>query len=321
MSTKIQQPCGKNATRQPAFQLIKWSLCIWGSLSLFICQGQESFPDLIKLDGYSQVYYVSPGNTKRVQEIATRTDNATKYYKKLLGFQPKTVLFILAPKHWSLAAAKPLLNVYGFPHNVTSERLVVASEDNSFWQSFTPPLATLSPTLAAKVRKAYMKPDSSISMQPFFDLLAIHELGHPFHQQGGLKMQRHWMGEFFVNLMLHTYVAENEPHLLPALETWPEMAIAGGSKKYTYTSLEDFERLYPSLGMGPVNYGWYQAHLHHAAKQVYEASGSKTVVKLWKALKKHQEDLGDAAFVEMLQKEVDPNVADVYRKWQMKINL
>ena len=319
MITKSQQTASYRATHKIIFRLlIKCALLIIGCFVLFFAKAQEKFLQLIKLNGYSQVYYVSPGNEKRVKEIAIRTDNATKYYKELFGFQPKTELFILAPKHGSLAAAKPLLNVYGFPHNVTKERLVVASEDNDFWSSFTPPLAQLPPAIAARVKKAYGKEDGIISMQPFFDLLAIHELGHPFHQQGGLKMQRHWMGEFFVNLMLHTYVAEKEPALLPALETWPEMTIAGGSKEFAYTNLEDFERLYPTLGMGPRNYGWYQAHLHHAAKRVYDACGKTAVVKLWNALKKNQEELGDAAFAEMLQKEVDPAVADVYLKWSEK---
>lgn len=294
---------------------IKSMLLVITMLSFHFTDAQEDLSGLRKLDGYTQVYYASPGDDTRVHEIAARTDNVTNYFKKVLGFKPDTELFILAPKHWSLFAAKPLREVYGFPHNVTSRRLVVASQDNDFWNSFTPPLSQLTPEMASQVRSAYGKPDGSLSMQPFFDLLALHELGHPFHQQGGLNIQRHWMGELFVNLMLHTYVAEKEPALLPALETWPEMTIAGGAKEFTYTNLEDFERLYPTLGMGPRNYGWYQAHLHHAAKQIYDAGGKKVIKKLWVALKKHQDKLSDEAFVQVLQKEVHPAVADVYLKW------
>jgi len=41
-------------------------------------------------------------------------------------------------------------------------------------------------------------------------------------------MQRLWMQELFCNIMLHTYIAENEPQNLPALELFPEMVVSGG---------------------------------------------------------------------------------------------
>ena len=52
------------------------------------------------------------------------------------------------------------------------------------------------------------------------------------------------MGELFVNIMLHTYVAEKQPELLPALETFPNMVVGGGTADYKFTSLNDFEELY-----------------------------------------------------------------------------
>jgi len=74
------------------------------------------------------------------------------------------------------------------------------------------------------------------------------------------------MGELFVNIMLRTYVAEKKPQLLPALETFLNMVVAAGTAEYKYSSLEDFEKLYESLGMGPKNYGWYQCKFHAAEK-------------------------------------------------------
>jgi hypothetical protein len=152
-------------------------------------------------------------------------------------------------------------------------------------------------------------------MMPFFDLLALHEMGHSYTAQAGLKMQRHWMGELFVNIMLHTYVAEKEPIRLPALETFPDMVVGRGSAEFKFTSLEDFERLYATLGMGPKNYGWYQGKLHSAAKDIYNAGGEEVMVKLWKALKNHQEAMTDEEFINMLEKEVHTSVASVYLKW------
>ncbi|MES2374181.1 MAG: hypothetical protein V4557_16510 [Bacteroidota bacterium] len=269
------------------------------------------------LKGFTHAIYYSPGRQVRAKSIAELMENAGNYFQKEIGFTPRTTLFILAPQDWKSMAAKPLQDVYGFPHNIDSARLIIASDDNDFWSSFLPPVDKLPPPMAGQVAKAYRKKDGSYSMMPFFDLLALHEMGHSYTSQAGLKMHRHWMAELFVNIMLHTYVSEKQPELLPALEAFPNMVVGAGAAEYRFTSLQDFERLYPTLGMGAKNYGWYQCKLHSAAKDIYNAGGSEVLKKLWKALKKHQEKMTDIEFTDMLTKEVDPSVANVYLKWQV----
>ncbi len=269
--------------------------------------------DTIK--GVSQTIYYSAGRGERAKSIASFMHSAISYFQNEISFTPNTKLYILAPQDWKGIAAPPLKNVYGFPHNLDSGRLVIAADDNDFWASFLPPVEKLPPLLAAQISTAYGKPDGTYSMRPFFDLLALHELGHSYSSQAGLKMHRHWMGELFVNIMLHTYVAERQPQLLPALEAFPDMVIAAGTSGYSFTSLEDFERLYPTLGMGAKNYGWYQCRLHAAAKSIYNSGGSDIMKKLWTALKKHQQEMTDSEFTTMLSKEVHPSVAELYLKW------
>ena len=224
-------------------------------------------------------------------------------------------MYVLAPAHWKNFAAKPLQDVYGFPHNIDNYHLAVAAEDNDFWRSFLPPLTQLPPGMREQITKAYGKPDSSHSMMAFFDLLALHELGHSYTGQAGLKMHRKWMGELFVNIMLHTYVAEQQPELLPALEAFPNMVVGAGAAEYKFTSLEDLEALYETLGMGPRNYGWYQCKLHAAAKDIYNAGGKKVLKQLWDALKIQQENMNDEEFINMLKQKVHPSVANVYVNW------
>jgi len=268
-----------------------------------------------ELKGFTQTYYYSPGHEARAKSIAAFMENAGRYFQQELGFRPQATLYILAPQHWAAVAAMPLRDVYGFPHNIDQGRLVIAADDNDFWRSFLPPVDKLPAPLAARVKKAYGKPDGSYSMMSFFDLLALHEMGHCYTAQAGLKMQRHWMGELFVNIMLHTYVAEKQPELLPALETFPDMVVGAGTAEYKFTSLADFERLYATLGMGAKNYGWYQCKLHSAAKDVYHAGGKQAMIKLWKALKEHQETMTDEDFTNILKNEVHPSIADVYLQW------
>lgn len=270
---------------------------------------------ILELSGYSQTIYYSAGFEERAISIAELMEDADHFFLKEIHFIPKTKLYILAPEHWKEVAVKPLWEVYGFPHNIDQERLAIAAQDNDFWRSFLPPLDQLSPAIATQVAEAYGQQDGTYSMMPFFDLLALHEMGHSYTSQAGLRMHRHWMSELFVNIMLHTYVAEKAPARLPALEAFPNMVISEGTSAYTFTSLEDFERLYPTLGMGAKNYGWYQCRLHAASKDIYLAGGKKVIKKLWNALVKHQEDMTDEAFVAMLKKEVHPSVANVYLAW------
>jgi len=254
--------------------------------------------------------YYSPGNAERAKIIVARCDRAIKYVNGLVGFTPNVSLFILNSEHWKKYATFPL---YGMPHYTDDKRLVIASEDNDFWKSFIPPLDQLPPDLATKIKNAYTTADGSMSMMAFFDLLALHELGHGFHQQGGLTMQRLWMQELFPNIMLHTYIAENESANLPALEAFPEMVVAAGTTGYEYTTLADFEKRYDN--MDPKNYGWYQCRLHVAGKNIYDAGGEKNLVKLWKGLKENKEKMSDEEFATFLNKKVNPEVAKVQTGW------
>lgn len=270
------------------------------------------------LKGFTQVFYYSSGNEARAKSIALFIENAGNFFQQEISFTPKTTFYVLAPQHWKAVAAKPLLEAYGFPHNLDHYRLVVAAEDNDLWRSFLPPVDKIPAPLSIQIKTAYGKADGSYSMMPFFDLLALHEMGHSYTAQAGLKMHRNWMGELFVNIMLHTYVAEKQPELLPALEAFPNMVIGAGTAEYKFTSLEDFERLYATLGMGPKNYGWYQSKFHSAAKDIYNAGGKEVLKKLWWALKNHKEEMMDKELVDMLKKEVHPSVSDVYIKWNLR---
>ncbi|WP_336518279.1 hypothetical protein [Pollutibacter soli] len=272
------------------------------------------FP-LEELKGFSQTFYYSSGQEDRTRGIAKFMENAGQYFLQQVAFNPRVTLYILAPQDWKTFAAAPLKNVYGFPHNIDRTRLAIAAEDNDFWKSFLPPIDSIPPAIAVQVKKAYGKDDGSYSMMPFFDLLALHEMGHSYTLQAGLKMHRYWMGELFVNIMLHTYIAEKQPGLLPALEVFPAMVVGAGTADYRFNSLQDFERLYSTLGMGAKNYGWYQCKFHSAAKEIYNAGGKDVMVKLWNALKIHQEEMTDQEFAEMLNREVHPSVANVYWKW------
>lgn len=275
--------------------------------------GAQQYNKLGKLNDHSARVYYSKGHEQRARAIALRMDKAMAYYQQLLPFRPSVTLLVLGEADWSQYTFFP---VYGMPHYTGDSTLVVAASDNAFWKSFLPSLEQLPTELRQAVQATYRRPGGSLSMEAFFDLLALHELGHAFHFQGGLNLQRKWMGELFVNILLHTYVAEKEPESLPALTLFPRMVVGGGTKEFAYTSLADIEARYEEIGQRhPQNYGWYQSRWHSAAAAIYEAAGPQIGRTLWEAFKRQSEPLGDEALAAFLEASGAKAVAGMMRSW------
>ena len=304
----MKQP--KNFSKQLKLTFWSYILMFFSTSTVF----GQSLEDLNHLEGDKTKTYYSNGSKEQAEIMAKRCDNVISFYKSLINFEPTVTLLVLSAVDWSKYTDFP---VYGMPHYNDAKTLIVASEDNNFWKSFIPPLDQLPKELAQQISKTYSGKDNSLSMRGFFDLLAIHELGHAFHEQGGLTMQRKWMGELFANILLHTYIAEKEPELLPALTVFPQMVVSSTNKSdLKFTTLIELEINYDLLGQKyPQNYGWYQCRWHKAAGEIYDAGGTKAFKKLWQVLQEQKEPLDAKAFAKLLSNKVHQSVAAVPLKW------
>jgi len=293
---------------------LAWALSVCAAAILFSSgisvTTSQAYPDLGELKGFSITAYYSPGNEARARTIAARCEKAMNYVETLVGFAPKVSLLILNPEHWSQYATFP---IYGMAHYSKNERLVIASQDNDLWRSSVPSLDRVPKELADNFRQTYTAADGTLSMMSFFDLLALHELGHGFHEQAGLTMQRLWMQELFCNIMLHAYIAKNEPESLPVLEILPETVVAAGTPGFEFTTLADFEQRYSDMDFK--NFGWYQSKLHVAAKRIYDDGGEGAFIKLWAGLKENKEKMTDSQLAEFLRAKVSQEAAKVLTDW------
>lgn len=293
---------------------IKMRLSVFFLLLAMQTLQAQNFNKLTALESKSVRVYHSAGQVQRATAITRRLEKAMNFHEQLVQFRPTVTLLVLTAADWSSYTDFP---VYGMPHYTDQQTLIVAAEDNPFWKSFIPPLDQLPADLRKQIETTYRNSNGEVSMEAFFDLLALHELGHAFHQQGGLKMHRNWMGELFCNILLHTYIAENEPEQLPALTVFPNMVIAGGTNGYKYTALQDVEDRYEEIGKYHAkNYGWYQSRWHHSAGVIYEAGGKALLTKLWNALQQQQTSLTNEELLLFLDKAGAKPVADVMRYWE-----
>ncbi len=274
----------------------------------------QSYENLNQLVDHNIKTYYSEGSEEQAETMATRCDSVISFYKSLINFEPTVTLLVLSPADWSKHTNFP---VYGMPHYSDAQTLIVASDDNDFWKSFIPPLDQLPSELAQQISSTYADKNNSLTMRGFFDLLAIHELGHVYHEQGVLTIQRKWMGELFANIFLHTYIAEMEPELLPALTIFPKMVVSSTNKEeLKYTTLNELESNYGIITQQyPNNYGWYQCRWHMAAGNIYDEGGITAFQNLWQELKSQKEPLDDSAFATLLSNNVHQSVADVQLKW------
>ncbi len=284
----------------------------------FQLKGQpRQFPGLTALEGHLTQVYFSNGSDEKAARIAYQMDQVIHFYDDKLMFRPEVILLVLSPDDWGRFTNFP---VYGMPHYSNNKTLIVASQNNDFWDGFIPPQESLSADIADLVNRAYSGADGKLTMEPFFDLLAIHELGHAYHFQDNLNMQRKWMQEVFVNLFLHAYIAEKEPELLPQLTVFPRMVLASTQRSsLKYTTLKDLEERYSEIGQQyPMNYGWYQCRWHTSAANIYDAGGADVVKDLWDLLKSDREPLDDEKFALLLSREVHQKLADVLLKWDLE---
>jgi hypothetical protein len=282
--------------------------------SISVVSAQESFEGLNRLEGFAEIVYVSKGHEKLGKHLAGLIEGANRYMSDLVGKPaPETTLLILSKEDWGKFTNPQI--IYGMPH-YGGNTLVVAAEDNDFWRANMPPLHALTPEQQEVFRQEYTNEAGELSVRPFFDVLAIHELGHGWTGHHKIKRQRFWLEEIFCNMFLHTFIAEKHPELLPALEVLPMLQATGKRDQFKYTTLNQFEEGYWIIGReAPVNYGWYQFRFHYAAKQVYDQAGPAALKNLWNFMEGQTDILDHEALLNGLHNNVDPAMADVYRRW------
>ena len=283
-------------------------------LSFSVVSAQESFEGLNRVEGVSETVYASKGHEHLGKYLATLVEEANLYLSDLVGKPaPKTTLLVLSQEDWGKFTNPQL--IYGMPH-YSGNTLVVAAEDNDFWRANMPPLHALTPEQQEVFRQVYSNEAGELSVRPFFDVLAIHELGHGWTGYHKIKRQRFWLEEILCNVFLHTFIAEEHPELLPALEVLPMMQVIGSQNTFQYTTLTQFEEGYWIIGReAPVNYGWYQFRFHYAAKQVYDQAGAVALKNLWDFLAGETEILDQEILLDGLHNKVHPAMAGVYKKW------
>jgi hypothetical protein len=244
---------------------------------------------LAQLTGYPFEVRYSEGARERAQATATLAADAYVYLSRLFsGFRPEIAVIVADRAHW--ASRQP----YGLPFFNDDEGqirpgiVVMPAGSGDFWVGIAADLREASPRGYPRLLQAYPGGAGGLDLQPFFDLVTIHELGHAFERLGGLRLPAFWLGEIFANLALHAFVATRRP---ASLETLEALSTVGASSRRLaarwraegYSTLEELEAHYTGgdQPMDPLNYVWYQCRWQRLAARMFDADGEAALVRFW----------------------------------------
>jgi hypothetical protein len=244
---------------------------------------------LAALGGYPFEVRYSEGALVRARAAADIAASAYGYFSRLFsGVEPDIAIIVASQADWN--SRQP----YGLPFFNDDEGqirpgiVVMPAGSGDFWVGIGQDIRDASPRGYARLLAAYPDGAGGLDLQPFFDLVTLHELGHAFEMLGDLRLPTFWLGEFFANLALHAFVATKQPASMSTLEVLPTVGaqsrrLAARMRADGYSTLEELEAHYTGgdQPMSALNYVWYQHRWLRLAARMFDADGEDGLVRLW----------------------------------------
>jgi hypothetical protein len=283
---------------------------------------------LSQLGGYPFEVRYSAGSLVRARAAADVAANAYIYFSRLFAaVEPDIAVIVAGEADWSGNGP------YGLPFfrddaaEIRPGIVLMPAGGGDFWKEIGQDIRDASPRGYAKLLATYPDGTGGLDLQPFFDLITIHELGHAFEVLGDLRVPTFWLSEIFVNLAMHAFVATQLPASLPRLEVLP--AVGAGSRKLAarmraegYSTLEELQAHYTGGddSMDPLNYVWYQHRWLRLAAKMFDVDGEDGLVRFWDCF--HSTDRVNASqataasLAPLLTTEVSPTLGRAVRDWR-----
>ena len=284
--------------------------------------------ELPQLGGYPFEVRYSNGALVRARAAADVAAGAYTYFSRLFAaVEPDIAIIVANEVDWSGKGP------YGLPFfrddagEIRPGIILMPAGGGDFWIQIAQDLREASPRGYAKLRAAYPDGAGGVDLQPFFDLITIHELGHAFEVLGDLRLPTFWLSEIFANLAMHAFVATQLPASLATLEVLP--TVGAGSRKLAarmraegYSTLEDLQAHYTGSNdsMNPLNYVWFQHRWLRLVAKMFEVDGEAGLVRFWDCF--HAVDRVDvgvataASLGPLLTTEVSPTLGRAIRAWR-----
>src|SRR5580700_6508922 len=284
--------------------------------------------ELSQLGGYPFEVRYSDGSLVRARAAADVAANAYVYFSGLFAaVEPDIAVIVADEADWPGKGPYGLPFFRDDPGEIRPGIVVMPAGGGDFWTGIAQDLRDASPRGFAKLLATYPDGTGGLALQPFFDLITIHELGHAFEVLGDLRLPTFWLSEIFVNLAMHAFVATQLPASLPTLEVLP--AVGAGSRKLAarmraegYSTLEELQAHYTGGddSMDPLNYVWYQHRWLRLVAKAFEVDGEDGLVRFWDCFhstdRVNASEATAASLAPLLTTEVSPTLGRAVRDWR-----
>ena len=284
---------------------------------------------LPRLAGYPFEVHHSDGSLVRARAAADVAADAYGYFSRLFStVEPDIAVVVVDEQDWPESELP-----YGLPFfrrepgEIRPGVVVMPAGGGDFWTAMAQDLRDAAPSGYARLLATYPDGTGGIDLQPFFDLITIHELGHAFEELGDLRLPTFWLSEIFVNLALHAFVATRLPERLRTLEVLP--TVGAGSPRLDarmraegYTTLDELQAHYTGGDhpMSPLNYVWYQYRWQRLAAQMFDADGEGGLVRFWDCChardRLNSSEATAASLAPLLTAEVSQTLGRAVRDWR-----
>lgn len=244
---------------------------------------------LARLGGYPFEVRHSDGSLERARVVADVAADAYAYFRRLFSeVEPDLAIIVADEADWE--GRQP----YGLPFfndddgQIRPGIVVMPAGSGDFWIAMGQDLRDTSPRDYPILLTTYPDGAGGLDLQPFFDLVIIHELAHAFEVLGDLRLPTFWLGEIFANLALHSFVATRLPEQLNTLEVLSTVGarstcLDARMRTDGYSTLAELETHYTGGDdpMSPLNYVWYQYRWQRLAARMFDADGEDGLVRFW----------------------------------------
>jgi len=283
---------------------------------------------LAHLGGYPFEVRYSDGSLVRARAAADVAADAYVYFSRLFsGVEPDIAVIVADEADWE--SGQP----YGLPFfndddgQIRPGIVVMPAGSGDFWIAMGHDLHEASPRGYTRLLATYPDGAGGLDLQPFFDLVTIHELGHAFEMLGDLRLPTFWLGEIFANLALHAFVATRQPESLNTLEVLSTVGaqsprLGARMRAEGYSTLEDLEAHYTGGDdpMSPLNYVWYQYRWQRLAAKVFDSDGEDGLVRLWECFhatdRLNSGEVTAASLAALLRTEVSETLGRAIQDWR-----
>jgi hypothetical protein len=283
---------------------------------------------LARLGGYRFEVRYSDGSLIRARAAADIATDAYDYFSRLFsGVEPDLAVIVADETDWK--SRQP----YGLPFfndddgQIRPGIVVMPAGGGDFWIAIGQDIRDASPRGYRRLLETYPDGAGGLNLQPFFDLVTIHELGHAFQVLGDLRLPTFWLGEIFANLALHAFVATRQRESLNTLEVLSTVGaqsrrLGARMRANGYSTLEELEAHYTGgdQPMSPLNYVWYQYRWQRLVAKVFEIDGEDGLVRFWDCF--HASDpvgsgeVTAASLAPLLRIEVSETLGRAVQRWR-----